>query len=966
LDNCPSDANADQADADGDGSGDACDQDDDNDGIPDASDNCVKIANPTQADADGDGLGDACDPDDDNDGTPDGSDNCPLVANPDQLDTDGDGLGNSCDQDDDNDGTPDVSDAFPLDPNESVDTDGDGVGNNADPDDDNDGQTDAHEAACGSNPLSAESRAADTDNDNIPDCVDTDDDNDGAPDTGDNCPLVSNPDQRDSDGDGTGDACDGDLDGDGVDDEKDNCRLVSNPAQTDTDGDGLGDACDPDDDGDGAQDGADNCPLIPNPGQGDRDQDGVGDACDAQHPPAAAGDNYSTDEDVALIIPAAGVLSNDTDSDGDTLTAALVAGPSHGALTLGPDGGFVYTPAANFSGADSFTYRAGDGSAVSNVAAVSVTVRPANDAPAAAPDNYSLNEDGSLSAPAPGVLSNDSDADGDQLTASVIGNPSHGALTLGPDGSFTYTPAPDYSGPDSFTYRAGDGAAQSTAATVNLTVVAVNDAPTASDDSYAVGGRDVLNVSAPGVLANDADAEGGPLSASLVSGAEHGELLLRPDGSFSYTPAEGFGGTDKFTYRASDGAGVSGVSTVLIAVTAAPSSVQFSRPEYAASETPPAGGGAKVTLTVTRTGSPAELAAPASVSYETDDGTAYEKTDYNTAVGTIRFAPNETTKSFDVFITDDVWRPGDAYAVPQLTIDAAEAAGESFAVTLKDPVGVAIGPAGSATVVIDSDDPAAAPLAENPIGSAAFYVRQHYRDFLGRDPDETGLRFWLGEIEQCGTDAQCREVKRVNVSAAFFLSIEFQQTGYFDYLMNQAAFDSGERLAHRAFLKETLELSEGVVVGTGDWEQRIADNRRGFVERFISRPAFLSAYPLAMSPAQFVDKLAANTFDPLQPQAGGALTRAEREGLAADLASGAKTRAEVLRAVVENETFRRRHFNKAFVLMQYFGYLRRGPDQAGFDFWLRQLNRHDGNYTDAQMVKAFLDSLEYRARFGNP
>jgi hypothetical protein len=281
-------------------------------------------------------------------------------------------------------------------------------------------------------------------------------------------------------------------------------------------------------------------------------------------------------------------------------------------------------------------------------------------------------------------------------------------------------------------------------------------------------------------------------------------------------------------------------------------------------------------------------------------------------------------------------------------------------------VNVAIGSQGSASVVIDSDDLAGEPLAPNPIGTTAYFVRQHYRDFLGRDPDEGGLQFWTGQIAQCGTDERCAEARRVDVSAAFFLSIEFQNTGYFDYLTNQVAFDSGEHLTRRAFLADTLELSEGVVVGVGDWQQRIDDNKRDFVQRFISRPSFLAEYPLEMSPAQFVDKLAANTFDPLQPAGGGALTQAERDLLVADLESGAKTRAQVLRAIVENESFKRRHFNKAFVLMQYFGYLRREPDQAGFEFWLQRLNRHDGNYVDAQMVKAFLDSLEYRARFGNP
>src|SRR5205823_6481822 len=167
-------------------------------------------------------------------------------------------------------------------------------------------------------------------------------------------------------------------------------------------------------------------------------------------PPAADNDAYGTNEDTTLTVAAPGVLANDTDADGDALTAAVVNGPSHGTLTLNANGSFTYTPSANYNGADSFTYKASDGQAFSNVATVSITVTPVNDPPVAANDGYTTPEDTALNVTAPGLLGNDTDVDGDSLTAVVIGGPSHGTLTLNANGSFTYTPATAYTGPDSF------------------------------------------------------------------------------------------------------------------------------------------------------------------------------------------------------------------------------------------------------------------------------------------------------------------------------------------------------------------------------------------------------------------------------------------------------------------------------------------------------------------------------------
>src|SRR5207249_8273400 len=156
-------------------------------------------------------------------------------------------------------------------------------------------------------------------------------------------------------------------------------------------------------------------------------------------PVAANDDSYTTPEDTQLTVSDPGVLANDTDADGDTLTAMLVSGPNHGTLTIIYDGSLVYMPALNFNGTDSFAYKASDGQAQSGVATVTITVTPVNDAPVAANDDtYTTPEDTQLTVSAPGVLANDTDADGDTLTAVLVSGPAHGTLTLNADGSLVY------------------------------------------------------------------------------------------------------------------------------------------------------------------------------------------------------------------------------------------------------------------------------------------------------------------------------------------------------------------------------------------------------------------------------------------------------------------------------------------------------------------------------------------------
>jgi photosystem II stability/assembly factor-like uncharacterized protein len=259
----------------------------------------------------------------------------------------------------------------------------------------------------------------------------------------------------------------------------------------------------------------------------------------------------------------------------------------------------------------------------------------------------------------------------------------------------------------------------------------------------------------------------------------------------------------------------------------------------------------------------------------------------------------------------------------------------------------------------------------NPVDDTTFFVRQHYLDFFSREPDAEGLAFWVDNIESCGADLQCREVKRINTSAAFFLSIEFQETGYLVYRFYKAAFgdaslpdgtSGGPAVRFQEFLPDTQRVGRGVVVNQGEWRAQLESNKRDLADEFASRPRFTAAYPETLTAAQYVDALNRN--------AGGVLSQAERDRLVADLSANVKTRAQVLWAVAEDDDLARGEYERAFVLTQYFGYLRRDPDAApdsdlsGYRFWLQKLNQFGGDFRRAEMVRAFLSSSEYRGRFG--
>jgi hypothetical protein len=376
-------------------------------------------------------------------------------------------------------------------------------------------------------------------------------------------------------------------------------------------------------------------------------------------------------------------------------------------------------------------------------------------------------------------------------------------------------------------------------------------------------------------------------------------------------------------------------------------SVQFSAAALEVSES-----AGLAQLTVTRVGL---LTGTSAVNYATSDGTASERSDYNLALGTLQFAPGETSKTVTVFITDDalVENP------------------ETFNVTLSSPAGCTLGSPSAAVVTIDSDGAANGP---NPSDASPFFVRQHYRDFLNRDPDASGFNFWTQNIESCGTDTNCREVKRIDTSAAFFLSIEFQETGYLVYRIYKTAFGDATSpgvsgtvpvIRLQEFMADTQRIGQGVIVGQGSWQQQLEDNKNSFALEFVQRQRFTTAFPSSMAAGDFVNQLNTN--------AGGGLTDADKTALISALGStpaDPAKRASVLRQVAESQALKTNEFNRAFVLMQYYGYLRRNPDDTpdgdfrGWQFWLQKLNQFGGDYVQAEMVKAFISSAEYRQRFG--
>jgi VCBS repeat-containing protein len=268
-------------------------------------------------------------------------------------------------------------------------------------------------------------------------------------------------------------------------------------------------------------------------------------------------DIYGTTVDTALIISAPGILGNDFDVDGDTLTAIMVNHPAHGTLTLNANGSFTYMPDLHYNGKDSFTYKATDGKISSSLATVNIDINPINTPPLPRSQRVTIAEDTQIA-----ITLTSTDLENHALTYTVTNPPLHGTLS-GIAPNIVYMPSPNSNGLDSFDFKVSDGLLTSADATISITITPVNDAPIASNDTgFSVTEDHTLNVLAGGILENDKDVDGGRLTALLVRDAMHGSVTLKADGSFMYKPFANYNGPDSFTYSANDGILSSNIATV--------------------------------------------------------------------------------------------------------------------------------------------------------------------------------------------------------------------------------------------------------------------------------------------------------------------------------------------------------------------------------------------------------------------
>ena len=386
-----------------------------------------------------------------------------------------------------------------------------------------------------------------------------------------------------------------------------------------------------------------------------------------------------------------------------------------------------------------------------------------------------------------------------------------------------------------------------------------------------------------------------------------------------------------------------------------PATLQLNAPAYGVSERD---GGARIL--VTRLG---DLSGEATVDFATSDGTARARSDYTPIFRSLRFAAGEGEKAIVIPITNNAYVQGD----------------RTVNLTLSNARSSSFGASTNAVLTITEDD--VLPPTINPLDATQFFVSQHYSDFLSRVPDDSGLNFWTRQITSCGSNQKCMETARINVSAAFFLSLEFQQTGFLVERIYKAAYGdalvtSGLGGAHQLaapivrfdeFLPDTQRIGQDLIVGQGGWQTVLEGNKQAFTFDFVQRPRFALGYPTWMTPVQFVEALFTNAgVTPSALERESAIGEFNGAGSSSDNAA----RARALRRVAENSTLAQQELNRAFVLMEYFGYLRRNPnegqdsDYSGYEFWLKKLNQFNGDYQKSEMVKAFITSGEYRSRFG--
>ncbi|HKE60428.1 MAG TPA: Calx-beta domain-containing protein, partial [Pyrinomonadaceae bacterium] len=358
----------------------------------------------------------------------------------------------------------------------------------------------------------------------------------------------------------------------------------------------------------------------------------------------------------------------------------------------------------------------------------------------------------------------------------------------------------------------------------------------------------------------------------------------------------------------------------------------------------------RATLTVTRKG---DTSGTATVNYQTLDlsnsircddimtlpGRAFARCDYATSLDTLTFGPGVTERTFTIPIINDAHVEGP----------------ESFQVSLSSATGAPLQSPSSVFVNIVDDD---LTVADNPIFDSTFFVRQHYLDFLSREPEQSGLDAWRNVLNNCSDLNNNPACDRLTVSAAFFGSDEFRLKGLYVFLFYKVALNR---------LPSYAEITVGTRQVTGQTPDEVYQKKALFAQNFVQRAEFTTVYGTFPN-SQFVAALLSpygvtsiDTIDPANPDTGAQVTLTQSE-LVDKLNQSVLTRAQVVRAIVQSRQISDREFNGAFVAMQYYGYLRRAPETTGFQAWLNYLNSHPGDFRT--MVNGFMNSLEYRLRFG--
>jgi subtilisin family serine protease len=461
---------------------------------------------------------------------------------------------------------------------------------------------------------------------------------------------------------------------------------------------------------------------------------------------------------------------------------------------------------------------------------------------------------------------------------------------------------PDITAPASFIYSAKSSVGTS------LTT------PLAADSSFHVGAHGT-SASAPVVAGGVALLlqENPNLTSEQIK-----ELIKATAKHDSFTGGAGW--HERFGY------GKLNISAALAALAPAQATIQLDAASYGVVE-----GAGHAQLTVNRAGN---ASGAATIDYASSDnsalnacsnvtGAASSRCDYATTFGTLRFAAGETSKTIFIPLIDDALAEG----------------AESLTITLSNPSGAGFGANTTATLTITDNETV---NGANPIDSVPFFVRQHYIDFLGREPDPAGYAGWQDILNGCGTTI-VQPCDRIEVSSAFFRSEEFQSRAYFTYRFYSAV---GKIPLYNEFMPDFAKVSGFLSA------QQLEENKVAFVNEFMTRSDFQSKYGALTNPTSYVDALL---------QTVGLPNHQQRNFWIAALTNGSMSRAQVLRSLVESTEVYQKYYNEAFVIMQYFGYLRRSAD-ISYLSWIQTMNSNGGDYR--VMINGFLNSQEYRQRFG--